>query len=134
VTDVAERLARKGDRGLPVRQMRLGLAHIGVWSTTKLAFLLSLCLNAVTVAVVFGIVWLITDTEVFAGVTAAYQDLTERRADLGVVLQPGAVWAFAGAVSVVNTVLITVGGAGYAVLYNYSVRATGGVHVGFQSS
>jgi hypothetical protein len=132
VTDVAERLARKGDRGLPIRQMRLGLAHIGVWSITKLAFLLSLCLNAVTVAVIFTIVWLLTDTDAFSGVTAIYQDLTDRRADLGAVLPPSAVWAFAGAVAVLNTVLITLVGAGYAVLYNYSVRATGGVHVGFQ--
>jgi hypothetical protein len=132
MTDVADRLARKGDRGLPVRQMRLGLAHIGVWSTAKLAFLLSLCLNAVTVVLIFVLVWMLTDTELFSGVTAIYQDLTDRRADLGAVLPSNAVWAFAGAVAVLNTVLVTGVGVGYAVLYNYSVRATGGVHVGFQ--
>jgi hypothetical protein len=132
VTDVADRLARKGDRGEPVQQMRLGLAHIGVWSSAKLALLLSLCLNAVTVVLIFVIVRVLTDTEILSGITEIYQDLTDRQADLGAALQPNVVWAFAGAVSLLNTVLVTAGGVGYAVLYNTSVRATGGVHVGFQ--
>lgn len=134
VTDVAERLARKGDRGQPVRQMRLGLAHIGVWSSVKFAFLLSLCLNAVTVVLIFFLVRALTDTSVFSAVTDAYRDLTNQSIDLGVVLTPSAVWAFAAAVALLNTVLITAGGACYALLYNFSVRATGGVLVGFRSS
>jgi hypothetical protein len=132
VTDVADRLARKGDRGEAVQQMRLGLAHIGVWSSAKLALLLSLCLNAVTVVLIFVIVQVITDTEILSGITGIYQDLTDRQADLDAALQPTIVWAFAGAVSVLNTVLVTAGGVGYAVLYNTSVHATGGVHVGLQ--
>jgi NADH:ubiquinone oxidoreductase subunit 6 (subunit J) len=134
VTDVAERLARKGDRGQAAWQMRLGLAHIGVWSTAKLAFLLSLCLNLVTVALILFVVWALTDTEVFSGATAVYEDFTNRTVDLGTLLQPSVVWPFAGAVAVLNTVLITVVGAGYALLYNYSVRATGGVMMGFHTS
>jgi len=134
VTDVAERLARKGDRGQAAWQMRLGLAHIGVWSSAKLAFLLSLCLNAVTVALIFLAVWALTDTDVFSNVTGIYQDLTNRSVDLGTLLQPSTVWPFAGAVALMNTVLITLGGAGYALLYNYSVRATGGVMMGFHTT
>ncbi|MGY4857146.1 DUF3566 domain-containing protein [Cryobacterium sp. AP23] len=134
MTDVAERLARKGDRGEPVRQMRLGLAHIGVWSSAKLAFLLSLCLNTVTVILIFLIVQILTDTEVFSSVTGVYEDLTDSSVDLGGLLEPSAVWAFAAAVAVLNTVLLTAVGAGYALLYNFSVRVTGGVQVGFRSA
>ncbi|MCU1444796.1 DUF3566 domain-containing protein [Cryobacterium sp.] len=134
MSDVAERLARKGDRGEPVRQMRLGLAHIGVWSSVEFAFLLSLCLNAVTVLLIFLLVRAVTDTSVFADVTGAYRDLTNESMDLGEVLKPATVWAFAAAVAVLNTVLISAGGACYALLYNVSVRATGGVLIGFRSS
>jgi hypothetical protein len=134
VTDVAERLARKGDRGEPARQMRLGLAHIGVWSSAKLAFLLSLCLNTVTVIMIFLVVQILTDTEVFSSVTGVYEDLTDSSVDLGGLLVPSTVWAFAAAVAVLNTVLLTAVGAGYALLYNFSVRVTGGVQVGFRSA
>ena len=134
VSDVAERLARKGDRGEPAREMRLGLAHIGVWSSVRLAFLLSLCLNAVTVLLIFLLVRVLTDTDMFSGLTGAYQDLTNRSLDLGAVLTPEMVWAFAAAVAVLNSVLVTASGACYALLYNFSVHATGGVQVGFRSS
>jgi hypothetical protein len=135
LSDVAERLARKGGgKGEPARQMRLGLAHIGVWSTAKLAFLLSLCLNVVTVVLIFLAVGALTDTEVFASVTGAYEDLTNESVNLSQFLQPGMVWAFCTVVAVLNSVLLTLIGVAYAVLYNFSVRATGGVHVGFHSA
>ncbi|WEO75869.1 DUF3566 domain-containing protein [Cryobacterium sp. SO2] len=134
VTDVAERLARKGEKGEPARQMRLALAHIGVWSSAKFAFLLSVCLNTVTVVLIFLIVQVLTDTEVFSSVTGVYQDLTNRSVDLGKLLDANTVWAFAATVVALNTVLITALGAGYALLYNFSVRVTGGVLLGFSSS
>jgi hypothetical protein len=134
MSDVADRLARKGDRGEPARQMRLGLAHIGVWSSAKLAFLLSLCLNVVTVVLIFLVVRILTDTDVFSSVTGVYEDLTNDSVDLGGFLQPSTVWAFAAAVAVLNSVLLTALGAVYALLYNLSVRVTGGVHVGFHST
>jgi hypothetical protein len=137
VTDVAERLARKGDRGErgePARQMRLALAHIGVWSSAKFAFLLSVCLNTVTVVLIVLTVQMLTDTEVFSSITGVYQDLTNRSVDLGQLLDANTVFAFAAAVVVLNTVLITSLGAAYALLYNFSVRVTGGVLLGFSSS
>jgi uncharacterized membrane protein len=134
LSDVAERLARKSSTGEPARQMRLGLAHIGVWSSAKLAFLLSLCLNVVTVVLIFLAVGALNDTEMFATVTGAYQDLTSQTLDLSQFLQPSMVWAFCAVVAVLNSVLLTVIGTVYALLYNFSVRATGGVHVGFQSA
>ncbi|PXA67861.1 hypothetical protein CTB96_14390 [Cryobacterium arcticum] len=134
VTDVAERLARKGDRGEPVRQMRLALAHIGVWSSTKLAFVLSVCLNVVTVVLLLLVVRFLTDTEVFSSVTGVFEDLTNKPVNLGQFLDPGVVGGFIAAVVLLNTVLITTLGALYALLFNLSVRVTGGTFVGFRNS
>ena len=134
MTDVAERLARKGDRGQAAWQMRLGLAHIGVWSTAKLAFLLSLCLNLVTVALIFGIAQLLGDADVVKTLTSSYEDLTTKTLDLSVLLDGNTVAGFAAAVVVLNTVLVTGFGAVYAVLFNLSVRATGGTLAGFRNA
>lgn len=134
MTDVADRLARKVDHGERAREMRLGVAHLGVWSSAKLALLLSACLNTVTVVLIVLTVRLFTDTELFAGITAVYQDLTNRPVDLALMLDTTTVFAFAAAVAALNTVLITALGIGFALLYNISVRATGGAIVGFRSS
>jgi hypothetical protein len=134
MTDVAERLARKSDHGHPVRELRLGVAHLGVWSTAKLAFLLSICLNTVTVVLIVLTVRILTDTAVFSSITTVYQDMTNRPIDLGALLDTNTVFAFAAAVVLLNTVLITGLGTGFALLYNISVRATGGVIVGFRHS
>jgi len=133
MTDVAERLARKSDHGHPARNMRLGVAHLGVWSTAKLAFLLSVCLNTVTVVLIVLAARILTDTEVFSSITTVYQDLTNRPVDLSQLLDANTVFAFAATVVALNTVLITALGTGFAMLYNISVRATGGVIVGFRS-
>lgn len=134
MTDVAERLARKGVHGDTTREMRLGVAHLGVWSTAKLALLLSVCLNTVTIVLIVLTVRILTDTEVFSSITTVYQDLTARPVDLGKLLDTNTVFAFAATVVTLNTVLITGIGTGFALLYNVSVRATGGVIVGFRSS
>ena len=136
VTDVAERLARKGERGGgragPVQPMRLALAYVGVWSSTKLAFVVSVCLNLLTVAVIFAGVRLLGDSEVIAGVSGAYRDLTDTTDDLSAILDGSTVLAFTVAVVLLNTVLVTLLGAVYALVFNVGVRATGGAMVAFR--
>lgn len=138
MTDVAERLARKGELGGgrpdPAGPMRLSLAYIGVWSSTKLAVLVSVCLNLLIVAVVLMAVQLLGDSEVLATVTGAYRDLTRSTNDLSALLDWNTVLAFLAAVVLLNTVLVTVSGAVYALLFNVGVRATGGAVVGFRRS
>lgn len=136
VTEVAERLARKvgGGRPDPARPMRLSLEYVGVWSSTKLAVLVSVCLNMLTVAVVLVAVQLLGDSEVFATVSGTYRDLTHSTDDLSAILDWNTVLAFLAAVVLLNTVLVTVSGAVYALLFNVGVRATGGAVVGFRNS
>jgi len=137
VTDVAERLARKGEGGDghtdPARTMRLGLAYVGVWSSTKLAFLGSVCLNIVTVAGILVGVQLLGDSDVLATASGAYRDLTGTTDDLSAVLASNTVLAFTSAVVLLNTVLVTLLGTVYALLFNVGVRVTGGALVGFRS-
>ena len=134
MTDVAEKLARKAEHGTPTRQMRLTLAHIGVWSSIKLALVVSVCLNLVTVALIFGIAQLLGDADVVKTLTSSYEDLTTKTLDLSVLLDGNTVAGFAAAVVVLNTVLVTGFGAVYAVLFNLSVRATGGTLAGFRNA
>ena len=133
MTEVAERLARKGDHGEPPRRMQLSLSHIGVWSSTKLGFMLSMGLNLLTVAVIWLVVQFLEGTEVFADLTGAYQDLTTKSLDLSQVLEPSTVLAFMGAVVLLNTVLLTGLSAAYALLFNMAVRVTNGSIVAFRS-
>ena len=133
MTEVAERLARKGDRGEPPQRLQLSLAHIGVWSSTKLGFMLSMGLNLLSVLVIWLVVQFLAGTEVFADITGAYQDLTRRSLDLSQVLEPSAVLAFMGTVVVLNTVLLTGLSAAYALLFNMAVRVTNGTVVAFRS-
>jgi hypothetical protein len=135
VTDVAERLARKGGDGRadPARTMRLGLAYVGVWSSTKLAFLGSVCLNIVTVAVILLAVQLLGDSDVLATASGAYRDVTGTTNELSAILEWNTVLAFMAAVVLLNTVLLTVLGTVYALLFNLGVRVTGGALVGFRS-
>lgn len=136
MSDVAERLALKGPAGNAAsgtqsREMRLSLSHLGVWSCTKLAFVLSLCLNLVTSALIYLASQLLTSTAVFQSINSIYNDLLNQTLDLGLFLNADTFFGFAVAVAVVNTVLFTALGAAYAVLYNFSVRVTGGGKVGF---
>jgi len=136
VTDVAERLARKGDdgggRGDPARTMRFGLVYVGVWSSTKLAFLCSVCLNIVTVAAILLGVQLLGDSDVLAKASKAYRDLSGATTELSGILAWNTVLAVMAAVVLLNTLLVTLLGTVYALLFNLGVRVTGGALVGFR--
>lgn len=134
MSTVADRLAQKGSAaqaGVESREMRLSLAHLGVWSCTKLAFVLSLCLNVVTSALIYLAFQMLTTSDGFQTINSAYNDLVNQTLDLASFLTADTVFAFAVAVAVLNTVLLTALGAAYAVLYNFSVRITGGGKLGF---
>jgi hypothetical protein len=134
VTDVAERLARKGDRGAPATLMRLRLGHVGVWSNTAFAFVLSVGLNVVAVTLILLAARLLGDPAVLGDLTVVYTEVTDATLDLAPYLTPSTVSAISAAVVVVNTVLVTGLGAATAVFVNLGVRATGGTLLGFRRS
>jgi hypothetical protein len=134
MSSVAEKLAKKSTRSKPTKQVRLKLVYIDFWSSVKLSFLVAICLAVVTIVATFLIFTVLNQTGLFDKANALYTDIAGSSADLKSFLSIGNVMGFAVIVAVLNTVVITALGAIFAVLYNLSVKITGGVLVGFTNN
>lgn len=135
MSSVAEKLQRKEHRSSTSKQVRLKLVYIDFWSVVKLSFLIWLCLGIVLI-VATALVWIVLNsTEVFAHLDVLLQDILGND-DFSVTDSFGLsqVLLFAFVVAILNTVTGTILGALGALLYNLSVRFTGGLLVGFQNS
>jgi hypothetical protein len=134
MSSVAEKLAKKSTRKTASKQVRLKLVYIDFWSSVKLSFLVAVCLAIVTIVATFFIYTVLEQTEVLSTVDALYATVTAESGDLLAILSIGNVMGFAVVVAVLNMVVITALGAIYAVLYNLSVKITGGLLVGFTNN
>jgi len=135
VSTVAEKLQRKSQRSVPTKQVRLKLVYIDFWSAVKLAFLVAVC-GAIVLLVATFFVWVVISS---LGVINDAQELLtsilgESAASLTSFLALPQVMLFAGVVAVLNVVGGTALGAIAALLYNLSVRFTGGLLVGFTNN
>jgi len=110
------------------------LVYIDFWSSVKLSFLVAICLAVVTIVATFLIFTVLNQTGLFDKMSALYADIAGNSADLKDFLSIGNVMGFAVVVAVLNTVVITALGAIFAVLYNLSVKITGGLLVGFTNN
>jgi ABC-type Fe3+ transport system permease subunit len=135
MSSVAEKLQRKDSRSVSNRQVRLRLVYIDFWSVVKLSFLIWLCLGIVLV-VASILIWVVLfSTGVFTKLDSALQDiLSDPNFSITSSFSLGSVVLFTFVVAILNTIAGTVLGAIAAVLYNLSVRFTGGVLVGFQNN
>jgi ABC-type Fe3+ transport system permease subunit len=135
MSSVAEKLQRKDSRSVSNRQVRLRLVYIDFWSVVKLSFLIWLCLGIVVV-VASILIWVVLfSTGVFTKLDSALQDiLSDPNFSITSSFSLGSVVLFTFVVAILNTIAGTVLGAIAAVLYNLSVRFTGGVLVGFQNN
>jgi hypothetical protein len=134
MSSVAEKLAKKSTRQTSTKQVRLKLVYVDFWSSVKLSFLVAICLAIVTIVATFLIFTVLNQTGIFAKADALYTDIAGSSSDLTSILSVGNVMGFAVVVAVLNTVVITALGAIYAVLYNLSVKITGGLLVGFTNN
>ncbi|MBC7441886.1 MAG: DUF3566 domain-containing protein [Ramlibacter sp.] len=135
MSSVAEKLARKsGRKPATTKQVRLKLVYVDFWSAVKLSFLVALCLGIVTIVATFLIFTVLNGTGIFDKIDALYTDIAGSSSDLASILSIGNVMGFAFVVAILNTVVITALGAVYAVLYNLSVKVTGGLLVGFTNN
>jgi hypothetical protein len=135
MSSVAEKLQRKDQRSTAAKQVRLKLVYLDFWSVVKLAFLIWVCLGIVlVVATIF--VWIVLySTHVFDSLDTAFQDiLSDPNFTIAGNFGLGQVGLFALVVAVLNVVVGTVLAAIASLLYNLSVRFTGGLLVGFQNS
>ena len=132
MSSVAEKLQRKSQRTVATKQVRLKLVYLDFWSTLKLAFLISVCLGIILIVATI-LIWVLLDAlQVFGKLDGILQDILGQP-DFSVEQSVSLVQVtgFAFVVAILNVVVGTVLGAIASVLYNISVRLTGGLLVGF---
>ena len=135
MSSVAEKLQRKSQRSVATKQVRLKLVYIDFWSAIKLSFLVTVALGIVLVVVSF-LVWTLLNSlgifsqldEVLGGI------LGEETFSLLDTFSLTQVMLFTLVVALLNVVAGTALGAVGALLYNFSVKLTGGLLVGFTNN
>ena len=135
MSSVAEKLQRKSQRTVATKQVRLKLVYIDFWSAVKLSFLLAVSLGIVlVVATVF--IWIVLNsTGIFGSLDNILRDiLGDPEFSVADSFSIGQVALFAIIIAVLNVVVITALGAIASMLYNFSVRITGGLLVGFTNN
>ena len=135
MSTVAEKLQRKSQRQTPTKQVRLKLVYIDFWSAVKLSFLVAAC-GAVLLLVATFFVWIVLNSlGVIEQVDSVFSDIIgDDATSLASVFSLGQVMFFATIVALLNIVGGTAIGAISALLYNLSVRLTGGLLVGFTNN
>ena len=134
MSSVAEKLAKKSTRKTPTKQVRLKLVYIDFWSAVKLSFLVAICLAVVTIVATFLIFTVLNQTGIFESINSLYTSIAGETSNLNTILSIGNVMGFAVVVAILNTVVVTALGAVFALLYNLSVKVTGGLLVGFTNN
>jgi len=135
MSSVAEKLQRKSQRAVQTKQVRLKLVYIDFWSVVKLAFLVTVCLGIVMIVATF-LVWMFLDsTSIFDKINSLLQSiLDDPTFNVMSSFSLIKVMLFTSIVGLLNVVVGTVLGALVAVLYNFTVRITGGLLVGFTNN
>ncbi|MGN6273620.1 MAG: DUF3566 domain-containing protein [Protaetiibacter sp.] len=135
MSSVAEKLQRKDSRNASAKQVRLKLVYLDFWSVVKFSFLIWLCLGIVLI-VASVLIWIVlSSTGVFGTLNDLLRDILGKE-DFSITdsFGLGQVVLFSFVIAVLNTVTGTILGAIASLLYNLSVRFTGGILVGFQNS
>jgi hypothetical protein len=135
MSSVAEKLQRKTKRPVGTRQVRLRLVYVDFWSMVKLSFLVALA-GSIVIVVATALVWVILNqTGVFDQLNKLLRDVTgQSNYSIMDQFSLGQVLGFSIVVGILNVVVGTVLGAIVSVLYNLSVRITGGLLVGFTNN
>ena len=134
MSTVADKLAKKSSHKTTAKQVRLRLVYIDFWSAVKLSFLVAVCLAVVNIVASFLVFTIVQSTGLFENLNSLVQDVAGAGTDLRSILSIGNVMGFAIVVSLLNLVVTTALGAVVAVLYNLSVKITGGILVGFTNN
>jgi nitrogen fixation-related uncharacterized protein len=135
MSSVAEKLQRKSQRQTSVKQVRLKLVYIDFWSAVKLSFLIAVSLGIVLV-VASMLVWIVLNsTGIFGDLDRIFRDiLSDENFSVASRFSLGQVAIFSFIVAALNVLIGTVLGAIASMLYNFSVRLTGGILVGFTNN
>mgnify|MGYP001186068985 CR=1 FL=1 len=135
MSSVAEKLQRKSQRAAATKQVRLKLVYVDFWSAVKLSFLIALCI-AIVQLVATLLLWIVLNsTGIFGQLTSILVDIlgdpTFSVMDSFSLVR---VMLFTAVVAVLTVVIGTALGAISALIYNLTVRVTGGLLVGFTNN
>jgi len=136
MSSVAEKLQRKSQRQTSVKQVRLKLVYIDFWSAVKFSFLVAVSLGIVLVVATM-LVWIVLNsTGVFGQLDSIFRDILTQDSSFSITssFSFGQVALFSVVVALLNTLVGTALGAISSMLYNFSVRLTGGILVGFTNN
>jgi len=139
MSSVAEQLQRKSQKPVATKQVRLKLVYVDFWSTVKLSFLVAVSLGIVLVVSTVLIYLVLRSTGVFEKLDGTLADILSAGDDsapfsIAENFSLLTVTFFAFIVAVLNIVVGTALGAVTSILYNFSVRLTGGLLVGFTNN
>lgn len=129
---VGEKLSLKSSKPMPSKQVRLKLVYIDFWSAVKFSFLISAAIGVVIFVAVVLIWTVLASTGVFDSISKLVGDVTStKNFSLNSVISFAQVMGFTLVVAALNVIVGTVLGAIGCLLYNLSVRVSGGILVGF---
>lgn len=135
MSSVAEKLQRKSQRQVATKQVRLKLVYIDFWSAVKFSFLVAVCLGIVLIVATLLLWIVLNSTGIFGSLDGILRDiLGQPEFSIASSLSLAQVGLFALVVAILNIVVGTALGAIAALLYNFSVRLTGGLLVGFTNN
>ncbi len=140
MSSVAEKLQRKSERrpraqSANSKQVRLRLVYIDFWSAVKLSFLVSLCIGIAEVVVTFLVWMVLNSTGIFTQLNSILSDiLGDESFSVFDTFSISKVMIFSAILGLLTAVIGTFLGAIASLLYNLSVRLTGGLLVGFTNN
>ena len=134
-SSVAERLAKKTAKRPTSKQVRLKLVYIDFWSAVKVSFLAGLAFAIVGIVATFLIWSVLTNTGVFKQINDLISSIAgSGSGNVMSALGLGNVMSFSIIVGILDLIVVTALGAVVALLYNLSVKITGGLLVGFTNN
>ena len=138
MSSVAEQLQKKSQKSVATKQVRLKLVYVDFWSTVKLSFLVAVSLGIVLVVSTVLVYLVLQQTGVFTKLDSLLADILSAGDGASFSIAKSfsllTVTFFAFIVAVLNIVVGTALGAITSMLYNFSVRITGGLLVGFTNN
>ena len=135
MSSVAEKLQRKSQRSVATKQVRLKLVYVDFWSAIKLSFLLTVALGIALIVVSFLVWTVLNSLGILSQIDGILADiLGEGQFNILDTFSLAQVMMFSFIVALLNVVAGTALGAVGALLYNISVKLTGGLLVGFTNN
>jgi signal transduction histidine kinase len=129
---VADKLSGNAPKSSQTKQVRLKLVYIDFWSAVKFSFLIAAAVGIVIIVAVLLIWTVLASTGVFEQVSQLAQDISgQSTLTVSNVISFAQVMGFTLVIAALNVVVGTVLGAIACLLYNLSVKITGGILVGF---